>query len=498
MNSKWSLGILAIVSMALLNACSGVGDSGGGGGCTTNCGGGTANLTISLYDSPPTGANVLDFVLPITGISLTPSSGSNVNVPVTVSSPEVTRLQTDSTVIVDQSPIAAGTYTAINVTLGPSNSSGNLFLNTSGGTITSGTVSCANNSICDLPVGAAYTISIPISFTLTSNGNQWVGLDLNLNNIITSPTPTSIGVDFAQAGAMTATTTPRTNITSGVDLVEDYTGVVTAVSSSSISVQSGIAGTTLTASITSNTEVNIAPDAYSQSQCSGTGSLSCVLVGSTVSLDTVLASDGSFTATEIDVLDATAVDEVEGIILPYNNGGVVGIQLILADKEAVTSSALTSATYGANVLLTPSANPTYSIDYKTLSSVSNLITGFSGSGSLLAGQVVRVQLSNISTDASGDITGTANNVLLRWSRLTGSVNTVASPTFTVANIPSYIYTLNPTLSPTPQVNTFTSLTEFVGATGVSDLQPQGTASYRALFLASGSQYPFQAAKIVAQ
>ena len=30
---------------------------------------------------------------------------------------------------------------------------------------------------------------------------------------------------------MTATTTPRTNITAGVDLVEDYTGVVTAVSS---------------------------------------------------------------------------------------------------------------------------------------------------------------------------------------------------------------------------------------------------------------------------
>jgi hypothetical protein len=283
-----------------------------------------------------------------------------------------------------------------------------------------------------------------------------------------------------------------------VDLVEDFTGVVTAVSSSSISVQSGIAGTTLTATITTNTEINVAPDAYSQSQCSGTGTLSCVLVGSTVSLDTVLASDGSFTATEIDVLDSTAVDEVEGIILPYNNGGAVGIQLILEDKAAVTSSALTSASYGANVLLTPSSSPTYSIDYKTLSSVSNQITGFSGSGSLLAGQVVRVQLSNISTDSSGDITGTANNILLRWSRLTGTVNSVASPTFTVTNIPSYIYSLNPTLSLAPQVNTFTSITEFVGITGVADLQPQGTASYRALFLATGSVYPFQAAKVVAQ
>ena len=495
MKLNWYLGVLAIGSMAVMNACSGLGDKGGG-GCTTNCGGGTTNLTISLYDTPPMGTSVLDFVLPITGISLSPSSGSNVNVPVTVSSPEVTRLQTDSTVIVDQSPIAAGSYTSINVTVGPSSATGNLFLNTSGGPITSGTTSCLNNQLCDLPVGAAYTISIPIALTLTSNGNQWIGLDLNLNNIITTPSINTIGVDFSRTGAMTATTTPRTNITAGVDLVDDYTGMVTAVNSSSITVQSGIAGTSLTASITSATEVNVAPTAYSQSQCSGTGTLSCVLVGSTVSLDTVLASDGSFTATEIDVLDSVAVDEVEGIILPYNNGGSVGIQMVLEDKWAATSSALTSATYGANVLLTPSTSPTYSIDYKTLSSVSGSITGFSGSGSLLAGQVVRAQLSNISTDTSGDITATAVNVLLRWSRLTGTVNTVASPTFTAASLPSYIYTLNPTLSTTPQVNTFTNLTEFVGTTGVAELQPQATVSYRALFLTAPSTYPFQAAKVL--
>jgi hypothetical protein len=494
MKLNWYLGLLAISSMALLNSCSGLGSS----GCTTNCGGSTANLTISLFDIPPAGTSVLSFVLPIAGLSLTPSSGSPVAVTTVVSSAEVTRLQTDSTVIVDHFSVPTGTYKTISVTIGPTSATNNVFLNTSGNTITAGTTSCANNTICNLPVGAIFTVAIPLSFTLTSNQNQWIGLDFNLNKAITTPSVNTIAVDFSQTGVLAATTTPRAGIPSGfVDTVEDYIGVVTAVSSTSITVQSGINGTTLTAGVTSTTEVDLAPVNYSS--CTSTA-LACVTVGSTVSINTNLAADGSFTATEIDVLDAKAVDEVEGIIVPtVSNGTVTGVQMILADKSAVTSSPLSSASYGSDIILTLNTAATFTVDTNVLSSQLIQPAGFSGTGSLLAGQVVRAQVSGMSTDTNGNITATANNVLLRWSRLTGTVNSVAGNIFTVANLPSYIYSLNSTLSLTPQVNTFPTLTAFDGITSLAGLQTGASSqvSFRALYLNTqqGATYPFQANKV---
>jgi hypothetical protein len=490
--------VLAICSMALLNSCSGLGSHGG---CTTNCGGGTANVTISLYDTPPTGANVLSFVLPIAGISLTPSSGSKVDVATSVSSAEMTRLQTDSTVIVDQVAVAAGSYTAINVTVGPTSATNNIFLNTSGSTITSGSTACLTNTICNLPVGAISTISVPLSFTLTANGNQWIGLDFNLNKAITTPSANTIAVDFSQTGVLTATTTPRTGIPSGsVDTIEDYIGVVTTLSSSSISVQSAIRGTTLTAAVTSSTEIDLAPVNYSS--CSGTAS-ACLKVGSTVSMDTLLASNGSFTATEIDVLDASAsaVDEVEGIILPTTTAGE--IELIIADKAPSTSSSpltTSTVTYGTPIFITQQNSTTYTVDTNVLSTqLPQPVSGFSGSGSLLAGQVVRVQLSNITTDGSGNLVASTNNALLRWARLTGTVNSVNGNLFTVANLPNYLYALNSNLNATPQVNTYLGNTAFDGITGLTDAKFQvgTTVSYRALYLNTqqGAQYPFQANKV---
>src|SRR5208337_2052539 len=99
MNSKRALFLLGITAVFLFTSCSGQKNV-----CTVNCGGGgNAQLTISLFDTPPTGTNVLSFTLPIAGISLTPSSpGSPQPVTIVISSVEVTRLQSDSAVIVEQ------------------------------------------------------------------------------------------------------------------------------------------------------------------------------------------------------------------------------------------------------------------------------------------------------------------------------------------------------------------------------------------------------------
>jgi hypothetical protein len=399
---------------------------------------------------------------------------------------EMTRLQTDSALVGVNLSVPAGTYTSINVTV---TASSGVFINTSGGTI--GT--CVNGAVCAMPSGAATTIQVPISLTLAANQNQWVGLDFNLAKAITNTN--GIAVDFNQPNVMTATTTVRAGIPSGsVDTIEDFIGVVTAVTSSSITVQSGTTGNSMTAAISSSTEYDLAPVAYSN--CQGTAA-ACVTTGSTVSLDAALSSSGVLTATEIDVLDAVALDEVEGTIYPTAQAGVVG--LIVADKMATTSTtplASSTTTYGTGIFLTVDTGTTYSVDTKTLSSQNlGLNALFTGSGDLFAGQTVRVQLSNITSTSSG-ISATANNVLLRWSRFTGTVNSVAGNSFTLANIPGYINTLNPTLSLTPQVITYINATSFDGITDISGLNAitSQLASIRALYI-DRAQPPFQAAKV---
>ena len=491
MRSKLYLSLLAICSAAILSSCSGLNS---GGGCVTNCGPGTANLTITMYDTPPTGASVLSFTLPIAGISLTPTTGSPVSVPTSVSSVEVTRLQSDSTVIVDAASVAAASYTAINVTIGPTTATNNIFINTSGSTITSGTVSCTNGSVCTLPVGAIFTVTIPLSFTLANNANQWIGLDFNLNNAITAAS--GISVDFSQTAVLTATTTTRTGIPTGsVDTMEDFIGVVTVYTAgSSITVQNNTTGVSLTAALTSTTEYDLAPVNYSA--CTGTA-VACVTVGSTVSIDTLVSSAGTFTATEVDVLDATGVDEVEGVIYPTSNPNVFG--MILADKVSASSDpnlGASTTTIGTSVLLTLNASD-YVVDTKTLSSQISLpVIGFSSSSDLLAGQVVRAQISSIAAGTNG-ITATANNMLLRYSRVSGTIGTISGNVFNIMNLPSYIYAFNPSLNPsTVQVNTFQNLTAFDGVTGTSDTNFQGTAAIRALYLNSiSAKYAFQAAKV---
>ena len=346
---------------------------------------------------------------------------------------------------------------------------------------------------CTLPVGAIFTVSIPLTLTLNANQNQWVGLDFNLSKAITSTG--GISVDFSQAGVLTATTTTRTGTPSGsVDTMEDFIGAVTVVSGTSVTVKSGISGVSLTAAINSNTATHIAPSTYSGT-CSGAGT-ACVALGSIVSMDTMVSSSGAFTATEIDVLDdatvAAAVDEVEGVIYSVV-GNSVGI--VLADKTSSSgNSILAGAGTGTGIILDVSAlNPTFSIDTKTLTTPLPAPTGFTGTGDLFAGQVIRAQVTNIASGGSG-ITASAKNVLLRFSRLSATIGTISGSSFVILNLPSYITVLNPGLGANPLVGTYLNFTVFDGVTATTDANFTGTVSIRALYL-HNAQTPFQAAKV---
>jgi len=491
MNPKSTLVLLVIAAVLGLASCTGSKNK-----CTTNCPTGDASVSITLFDTPPSGVTVLSFSLPIVGISLTPSTGSAVPIysPTTIVPTELTRLQAESALVTLSAQVPAGTYTSVNVTLAASSG---VFINYSGFTVTvSSSLTCPNGGVCNLPTGAAATINIPINLTLTSGQNAWIGIDVNLNNAITSPTTTSIGVDFTQPKTFTAITTPRAGTPSGAfDTIGDFTGTVTALSSSSITVQNTLTGQSLTAAVNSSTELDAAPGTYSG--C--TSAAACVTMGSVVSMDSALTTSNALTATEIDTLDAVATDEVEGVIFPTTTAGVFG--LIISDKISASGNSTLGAfttTFGTGISLSAGSNINYVIDTKNLTTFVQPI-GFAGSRDLLAGQQIRAHVSNVTTTTSGTTTviqANATNVLLRWSRISASINSVALNNFTITGLPQYITSINTLLLTPAAVFTYQGGTLFDGVTGTGDpnFVVGGPVAIRALFLNSNAP-AFQAAKV---
>jgi hypothetical protein len=487
MNSKCVLLLLAFTAVLTLTACSGSKNT-----CTTNCTTSDAIVNVTLFDTPPTGLTVLSYSLPIVGISLTPSTGTPVSIysPTTIVPTELTRLQAESALIAMDVQVPAGTYTAINVTLA---TSGGIFINESTTVLNT---TCGVGNVCPLAGGAATTVTIPMKLTLNSGQASWIGLDVNLNNAITMPTSTTVAADFTQANTFAATTTPRTGTPSNAfDTIGDFIGTVTALTNSSITVQNTITGQSLTAALNSGTQFDAAPSSYSN--CANGGS--CIAKGSVVSMDATLTTSSTLTATEIDVLDAAATDEVEGVIYPTGplTATPVVVGMILADKISTgdnTTLGAVTTTFGTGIFLAANTSINYVIDEKNLT---NSITpvGFAGSGDLLAGQQIRAHVTNVTSGTSG-ISATATNVLLRWSRISGSINSFAGNNFTMTGLPQYIATLNSTLIQPAAVFTYQNGTLFDGVTGTGDpnFAVGKPVAIRALFLNSNAP-PFQAAKV---
>jgi Domain of unknown function (DUF4382) len=482
MSSRKSLVFAVLAAILSLSSCSGTHNR-----CVTNCGGnGNALVSVSISDAPPTNTTVVSFTLPIIGISLTSSSGSQVSVfsTGTAANFELTRLQSDSDVVVTNASVAAGTYTAINVTVGAASGT---FINNSGAAVGA----CAAASpfrVCAIPNGVTTTITAPINLTLTSNTHQWLDLDFNYNNAIV--TTNGIGIDMQQSNVLTATTTVPTGVPSGnFANVDDFTGHVMAVSSSSITLSSTVRGS-LTATINGSTAVF---DPQSPAQCSGGPKLTCIQVGSIVSLQGVLTNTGTVVATSLDVIDAlaTPADEVEGTIYPSNCNGGSNFGMILSDSSITTSgSPLAGAGFGSGVCLTVSPTAPFLVDLGILTGQPGVpITnaGFLNTNDLLAGQTVRAKITGAATGTNG-INATATAMILRFARLTGTVGTASGPAFIINGLPTYITAF----TAPPSVQTYTNATLFENAASLS-----GTVSISALFYnpIGGPLQPLQAAKV---
>jgi hypothetical protein len=483
MNSKKTLILVALGAILALSSCSGLQDQ-----CKTNCGGGgDALLSLTITDTPPTNTSVVSFTLPVVGITLTPSSGSPSSV-FSTGNFELTRLQSDTSLVIANVKIPAGTYSAINVTV---SAPSGVYVNSSGATL--GT--CVNNAFCSITGNATtITYSFPSTLTLSSNANQYINLDFNYNNAIVVNNG-AVGIDLTQPSVMTASNTVPTGIPSGdFANIDDFTGQITAINSSSITVASKLRGSVV-ATINSSTQWFDPQDL-----CVGGASISCVGVGSVVSLQGLLTTGGVVVASSLDVIDPSTSpsDEVEGVIYPSSCTG--GYAVVLSDSVINTSgSPLAGASFGSGVCLTVSGTATFAVDSGILTNQpgvpgggGSLVPGFRGASDILAGQTVRVLISGATAGTNGLINATANLLILRFSRLTGTISSTSGTSFYISGLPVYLGTQ---FNTAPQVYTYINGTLLEGQSSVGDLT--GTVSMSALYLnlQDGAQYWFQAAKV---
>jgi Domain of unknown function (DUF4382) len=494
---------LLLLPIISLGSCSGLPKSG-----TPPPTGGNSTLSLTMTDMPLTGTSILSFKVTVTGVSLTPSTGKAVSLTLNPTTPiiELTRLQSDSAFL-GTSTVPSANYTSATVSF---TSPDIVLINQTTVSLTGGTTACPPISpgsavtTCEFKPTTSGMITLttaPFPLTLTANQQTGLSLDFNLNNAITM-TGGAVSVDFTQANILTAATLPRTGTPTGaLDLIEDFTGVITTISGNSVTVHSDTRGN-ITAVANSSTTFNNLPVTCAAQN------ITCLLANETVSIDASLNLDGTMTLLEADLLDnvsvlANKLDAVEGTVTSVNGSQ---ISLVLSDKTVVSgNSLLTAASAGTVVVATVGATPTFSVDTKGLSAVLasfNSIT-FATLSNVFAGQTVRIQVPINPAPIAGpnsSVLVNTNSVVLRFSRVTATVATQpASPFFSVSfvSLPVFLTSSSPLVPPNVlvQISTQTYQTNFDGVANVTALNVGDSVSVRALYIPNFTSSPFFAAKV---
>ena len=480
MKSYKAFPLLILVACICLESCSGLpkGNGGGGGG-----GGGNGSLPISLTlstvpASVPSGISLLSFTTNISGIALTSETTGKV-VNLTPASPvvDLNKLLSDSAYLGAFS-VASDLFNKIQITIA---NSAVVYC-----TSTSGVAGCTAGTIKTVTGGPvvltfSYTPALnPITTGIGVRFRLFMARALVLNTAGTAVQ----SIDFTQPLVGFSEQLPlAANLTAGqMDYVEDLTGVVTAVGSSSITLQSATAGT-FTANVASSTS------SFSSQFCSS-NTISCAKVDQVASVDTIVNADGTFTLLLFDPFDSTSRDWVEGVIGLAPASGTQFELVVSNFVPAATSSKIGSSLHlGDQVTVNLATSPTFAVDQKNLAAPANNFAGSTDTSVLTPGQVVAVHPTAF-TAASGSTPAsvTVDSVLLRYSRLSGTAGS-PGPNFQFSAFPPFLGI--PAGSQTQETTGVTNYDLLSSGTSLTTNQATGI---RALYLGPPSTSFFVVAK----
>ena len=469
--------------------------SGSGSGQASN---GALILTLRAAPLPASAnTNLLSFRVNVAGVSLTPETGGSVNVPLNSDSYQVdlTRLQSDTTLLAISTSAPAGTYT--NMVVGLSDPAVTYCAQVQGNT------GCAAGSITTVSGMPATHIIATSPFPLAVARGQSTGLAINVDiaKVLTvdGQTQAITGVNLGAADALTAGILPPASSSlpsPTLDFVEDVTGIVLSVDepTQSVTIQTGTKGS-ITAIAGPSTIVS--PNCTTFHLGS---TFTCAREGQVASLDTVLNPEGSLTLLEYDPLAIMEGDWIEGLIaLPPSSS--TQFQLVTNDFVVANSNSLIGANLklGAPVRIILANPKPFVVDDKGLVIPNSSLSGATDASVLAPGETLAVHVVSF-TPATGTALAVASVdfVYLRFTRVTGSVANAAPPnTFAIQSLPSFF---GLTLPVTVQMSNVPPSTNFDGLTGASELVPGQTTSIRALYFGpptgpTPTPAPFSAAKV---
>ena len=477
--------VLTLLACLSLSSCYhqfATGGGGGGGGGNNN---GNAFLNVTLTSTPSTTVFFPSLSWQLGNVLLFDTAGVSTSIAGGVDSGifDFARLQTDTTYL-GHVFVGATSYNKLQVQFNSPVRFSYVY-NSTNGTLFNGTSACAPGLVClipnTVPGFSASTVTVPITFTATSNTNTGIRINFDLSKAVTIA-GSVMTFDFTQPGAITVTTLPpASSQILGLDTIDNATGVVTATSGTSLTIGNFSAG---------QTAFTVAPNAAFNDPsgiCTPPASLSCLAVDQNISIDGIIASDGTRTATQIEFLDpAPAVNELEGLIIsPVTNNQ---FKMLLTNGMGSNILIVTSP-----VLVNLSGATTYFVDPKNLSGVVGGNTlGFLSQSDLVVGQTVMVQGGTF----SGNNTSITNptRVLLRYSSISGTVQAPGGNIFTLTNVSPFFANL---VNNSVLVETFSPGTAYDNITNFAGLSNVTNVSVRGLYLnpTSGATQPLLAAKV---
>lgn len=483
MNSRQFILAVALVAVVSLTSCSGSKTH-----CTVNCGGsGSASLSLTLGAeplTPPPGTSILSFAVVVNSVSLTPSSGgSDVSIPLNNSaiSVDLTRAVSDS-IYLGQfiKSVPAGTYKQLSV---------NLSAVVTYCAATAGTPGCKSGSIAQISKSFASPTTSNFSLTLAANQQAGLRVVVNFANALTvnSTSQTVTAVDLTASNVITTVTLPPANSTLStgeLDYVDDVTGVVTAASSTSVTIQTATRGP-ITSAITGTT--------IGSSNCVILNQACKAAVGQVASMDVTLNSDGTSSMLQYDPLSPTSVDLIEGIVTSEASSSTQ-FQIVANDYvPASSSSRISGLSLGDTVNVTLSNVNPFFVDSKDLT-VYGTFQGSTDASNVHTGQTVMLRVVAF-TAKSGNTpaSATVDAVVLRFTRFAAAASSAGANQFGVQSLPPFF---GLAVQPLVQVSTGSPITYLDGYTNSGSISVGDSLGIRALYFGpSGVSANFSAAKI---
>ncbi len=430
-----SAATVLIFACLFLASCSGV----PGGGCTANCGGGNASISLVLTATPPNPTaqlSIQTFTATIAGVTLTPATGAAVNVTLNSSAyiADFNRVTSDSTLLAAQVSVPAGNYTQVTVTF----SAPRITVCTQANP---GVPGCTPGTLQSV-TGAAGTATISTNFSIAANQQSGIALNANIGNALTLNGQTVTAVNLGAANVFSATALPPastlTDLASGeLSHVDDVMGLVTSVSGSTLTIQTSTRGN-ITATANSSTEFS--------ADCTPLGfalDFTCVRANTTAIVDTLLNADGTLTLVFYQPLPTglSTGDLLEGVVASVPNSVTGQFTVVVTDSVFASSGSLLSGQVhlGDQIVLTLSSPNPFQIVSKGLQFPNG--SAFQNSTSvadILPGQTVAVAVSAF-TAQSGSTPGTASsqNLALRFTRFTAVMSSPTLPVFNATNFPPF-------------------------------------------------------------